>query len=145
MVWTTNNALVDLFIQLYTIKNEAFVIHRHSSKNEEFVKSFKQIYFPETKFGGFTNIDGTVHFYTRVNALIQPGFVLLDYGCGRGEYAYDPINYRKRLRIFQHKCKRVVGVDVDEDARQNPFIDEFRLIEGEKFNLAGSYYRFVYL
>ena len=97
--------------------------------------SYKERYYPESKFGGFTNIDGTIHFYTRVNALIQPDFVVLDYGCGRGAYAEDPVAYRKNLRIFQHKCQRVIGVDVDEDARQNPFIDEFHLLENGRLPL----------
>jgi SAM-dependent methyltransferase len=97
--------------------------------------NFNEIYYPESKFGGFTNLDGTVSFYTRVNALVQPELILLDYGCGRGAYAEDRIAYRKALRIFKHKCKRVIGVDVDENARNNPFVDDFYLIGNGKLPL----------
>jgi SAM-dependent methyltransferase len=98
--------------------------------------NFAERYYPESKFGGFTNLDGTVNFYSRVNALVQPEFVLLDYGCGRGEYADDQIAYRRALRIFKHRCRRVIGVDVDENARENPFLDDFYQIDNGKLPLA---------
>ena len=37
---------------------------------------------------------------------------------------------RKNLRILQGKVAKVIGIDVDQDAQNNPFIDEFHLIEG---------------
>lgn len=43
--------------------------------------TFMHIYYPESKFGEFTDIDGTIVFYTRVNALAQPSSVVLDLGC----------------------------------------------------------------
>ena len=91
--------------------------------------NFKQHYYPESRFGGFTDIDGTVIFYNHINALIEPDFTLLDFGCGRGEYVEDAVAYRKALRIFNNKCKRVIGADVDETARHNPYIDEFVFLE----------------
>jgi hypothetical protein len=54
---------------------------------------YKSRFFPETRFGGFTYVDGTVNFFTRVNALLEPGSVVLDVGCGRGGYVADPVNY----------------------------------------------------
>jgi len=95
----------------------------------------KEEYFPEARFGGFTDIDGTIAFYNRVNALLSPDDVLLDFGCGRGSYVDDDVPLRKNLRIFNHKCKHVVGVDVDPDAEGNPFIDEFRLIQNTPYPL----------
>jgi SAM-dependent methyltransferase len=91
--------------------------------------NYKQFYYPESRIGGFTNIDGTIAFYSRVNALLTPASVVVDIGCGRGAYGEDRILYRRDLRILQGKCARVIGIDVDAKAVQNPFLDEFRLIE----------------
>lgn len=93
--------------------------------------SFKQTYYPESSFAGFTRVDGTVAFYSRVNALIQPASLVVDVGCGQGAYAGDPIVYRRRLRVLKGKCRQVIGIDVDENAAENPFIDEFRPIQAE--------------
>ena len=95
----------------------------------------KSIYYPESKFGGFTDIDGTIAFYIRVNSLINHSSVVLDVGCSRGTYAKDPISVRRELRIFKGKCKKVIGIDVDEIANDNPFIDEFNLIQSSHWPL----------
>jgi len=87
-----------------------------------------ETYYPETRFGGFTDIDGTIAFYQRVNALLREDFVVLDVGCGRGSCQDDPVPCRRHLRILRGKCRRVIGIDVDPVARTNPFIDEFRPI-----------------
>lgn len=87
-------------------------------------------FFPETRFGGFTDIDGTVAFYNRVNALLRSHFRVLDLGCGRGASAAgDTVLFRKQLRILRGKVAHVIGIDVDLTAQENPYIDEFRLIE----------------
>ncbi|RJR14936.1 MAG: class I SAM-dependent methyltransferase [Nitrospiraceae bacterium] len=91
------------------------------------------IFYPESKFGGFTDIDGTMAFYNRVNALINRDSVVLDVGCGRGSYAEDPIPIRRNLRILKGKVKTVIGIDVNSSAEQNPFIDTFYHINTEKW------------
>lgn len=93
------------------------------------VSDYMGDYYPESAFGGFTDIDGTITFYTRVNALIRSSSVVLDVGCGRGAHSDDPVAIRRDLQVFTKKCQRVIGIDVDEAASQNPFLDEFRLIE----------------
>jgi SAM-dependent methyltransferase len=91
---------------------------------------YKYIYYPEAKFGGFTDIDGTIAFYVRVNALLgDRQAVALDIGCGRGLIAEDEVEIRRELKILKGKCRKVTGIDVDEDAAGNPFIDEFHLIK----------------
>lgn len=90
-------------------------------------------FYPESRFGGFSRVDGTVTFYNRVNALINPGSVVVDVGCGRGAYADDPVPYRRSLRILKGKCAKVVGIDVDRNSSENPFLDEFRLIQEERW------------
>jgi SAM-dependent methyltransferase len=92
---------------------------------------YKHIYYPESKIGDFTNIDGTIAFYMRVNSLLDSSSTVLDVGCGRGAYADDLVSVRRQLRIFKGKCRKVIGIDVDPEAAANPFLDEFRLIEKE--------------
>jgi SAM-dependent methyltransferase len=81
--------------------------------------------YPEEYFGGFSAVDGTIAFYTRVHALLNPRSVVLDFGCGRGEYNSDPILFRRDLRRLRGRVAHLIGADVDEQARGNPFIDEF--------------------
>ena len=97
--------------------------------------SYKDTFYPENKFGGFTDIDGTMAFYTRVNALLDPSFVVLDVGCGRGAYSEDQITIRKNLRIIRGKVKKVIGIDVDKVAENNLFIDEFFLINSDRWTI----------
>jgi SAM-dependent methyltransferase len=97
---------------------------------------YQGIYYPESRFGGFTDVDGTIAFYTRVEALLRPSSVVLDVGCGRGAYADDPVQVRRERRIFKGKCRKVIGIDVDRLAAGNPYIDEFRQIENGYWPLA---------
>lgn len=96
---------------------------------------YLNIYYPESKFGGFTDVDGTITFYMRVNALLSASVLVADVGCGRGAYAEDPVSFRRELRILKGKCQKVIGIDVDGRASDNPFVDEFRLIENEQWPL----------
>lgn len=91
--------------------------------------TYQKIFYPETEFGGFTDVDGTVAFYTRVNSLLNSSFVVLNIGCGRGQHAEDPVPLRRNLQIFKGKCKEVIGIDVDKNGEINPFLDKFYLIE----------------
>jgi SAM-dependent methyltransferase len=94
--------------------------------------SHKENFYPETSFGGFSNCDGTIAFYTRVNALIRPSFVVVDFGCGRGQHAEDPVEFRRALQSFKGKVAKVIGLDVDVAGQSNPTIDEFRaLVPGQ--------------
>ncbi len=94
-----------------------------------------QHFYPESRFGGFTQIDGTIAFYARVNALLSPNSTVLDFGCGRGVYGEDPIPFRRDLRILKGKARRVIGLDVIPAAAHNPFIDQFHLLDGPTWPL----------
>jgi SAM-dependent methyltransferase len=86
--------------------------------------------FPEIGAGGYTCIDGTVEFYTRINALLQPDMAVLDFGAGRGAALMDdPCGYRRRLRHLQGKVAKVVACDVDDAVLDNPGADEKHVIE----------------
>jgi len=95
----------------------------------------KRQFYPESGFGGYTDRDGTVVFHTRVNALLSPNDVVVDIGCGRGQHCEDVVPLRRNLKILRGKCRRVIGIDVDPNARANPYLDEFHLIEGANFPL----------
>jgi len=95
-------------------------------------------HYPESSFGGFTDIDGTMAFYSRVNALVDASSVVLDIGCGRGEYQEDEVAIRRDLRILRGKGRKVIGIDVDSVAAGNPYIDEFFPIEGERWPVPDS-------
>jgi SAM-dependent methyltransferase len=91
---------------------------------------YRQEVYPESKLGGFSDIDSTVVFYGRVRSLLHESSVVLDVGCGSAEYKDDPIPYRRDLRILRGHCQKVIGIDVDPAAKANPFIDTFYEIDG---------------
>src|SRR5437773_5574383 len=96
---------------------------------------YQSEFYPENRFGGFTDIDGTIAFYTRVHGLLFPDAVILDVGCGRGEYDQDRVEVRRQLRIFKGKYARVIGIDVDDAGFKNPFLDEFHLLRSATWPL----------
>jgi SAM-dependent methyltransferase len=98
----------------------------------------KERFYPESRFGGFTDVDGTIAFYARVQALVVPSFVVLDVGCGRGAYAEDPVGIRRDLRVFKGRVARVIGIDVDPAGATNPFLDEFRVLGGGEWPVPES-------
>jgi hypothetical protein len=56
--------------------------------------SFKNDFYPESKFGGFSNIDGTLSYYSHVNALIASSSIVLEVGCRRGIYVQHLVVFR---------------------------------------------------
>jgi SAM-dependent methyltransferase len=91
-------------------------------------ETFARIY-PEARAGGFSRYDGTVEFYTRVNALLQPTAVAVDLGAGRGQFFYDdPVPYRRNLQLLKGKCAKVIGLDVSDAVLTNPAMDEAHVI-----------------
>ena len=95
-------------------------------------KDLKQAFYPETAFGGYTRIDGTVAFFTRIRFLIDSESTVLDVGCGRGA-AKEKLERTSctSVRILRGHCHRVIGIDVDPVGAENPFLDEFHLIQGD--------------
>ncbi len=90
-------------------------------------------FYPEARFGGFTDIDGTVVFFTRVNSLLKESMIVLDAGCGRGAFSERSVPTKRNLRTLKGKVAKVIGIDVDSAAAVNPTLDEFRLIEGDRW------------
>jgi 2-polyprenyl-3-methyl-5-hydroxy-6-metoxy-1,4-benzoquinol methylase len=97
-------------------------------------KTLKETYYPESEFGGYTRVSGTVAFFGRVQSLLKPDMVVLDVGCGRGAGADRMVrNPSERCRVFKGACQKVIGIDVDKAGEQNTLIDEFRPIEGDRW------------
>ena len=99
------------------------------------MKDLRSTLYPEVNFGGFSDIDFSVIFFNRVRSLLLPEHTVLDYGCGRGVLQSDPCSYRRDIQILQGSVHKVIGADVDEEAKSNPYIDEFHLLETEKIPL----------
>lgn len=85
----------------------------------------KAHFYPEVNAGGFTSQDGTIEFYTRVNALIDKSMVVLDFGAGRASwYEDETCDYRKQLRLLMGKVSKVIACDVSEDVLENRAANE---------------------
>jgi len=96
-------------------------------------------FYPEAQLLGYTFVDGTMSFYNAVNKLLGSNAMdktLLDLGCGRGWYMFEEKNADenivKQLRNYKGRVKKVIGIDVDQNAATNPALDEFRLMEIDK-------------
>ncbi len=95
-------------------------------------RGLQETYYPESEFGGYTRVDGTVPFFGRVQVLARPEMVVLDVGCGRGNAAERfERNPWEKCRLLKGRCQRVIGIDVSPAGQDNSLIDEFRRIEGD--------------
>lgn len=89
--------------------------------------------FPEVAAGGFSRVDGGVHFYARINALLHPDAVVVDFGAGRGcSLIDDPVAYRRTIRNIKAHCGKLIGLDPDPVVLTNPGLDEAHVIERGK-------------
>ncbi|WP_430427405.1 class I SAM-dependent methyltransferase [Parasphingorhabdus sp.] len=93
-------------------------------------KDIVKHYHPELDAGGFVRNCCSLAFYSRVNALLDPSFTVLDYGAGRGaQIAEEKSSYRRALITMQGKVKHVIGTDIDDAVLENPYLDERHLVE----------------
>jgi SAM-dependent methyltransferase len=88
----------------------------------------KLLVYPEAAFGGITRYDGTLLYYSRVNALLQSDFIVLEYGCGRGAHLDGSAPFYKRLCSFKEKVAKVIGVDISDGGKSNACLHEFHRI-----------------
>lgn len=91
--------------------------------------SLSSRFYPEIAAGGYSRVDGSVEFYTRIRALLRPEMQVLDFGAGRGwAVADDPNPTRSHLANLQGACAKVIGVDIDPAIKENPGLDEAIII-----------------
>lgn len=103
--------------------------------------------FPEIGAGGFTRFDGSIEFFTRVNALVDERSIVLDFGAGRGRQMHDDPSalYRSRLARLKGRVAHIAGADVDEAVLDNPFLDESHLIKpGEALPFPDAHFDLIY-
>jgi SAM-dependent methyltransferase len=88
--------------------------------------------------GGFSPLDGTIEFYGRINAFLEPGFVVVDLGAGRGGWFSDPAvsPYQRSLRLLKGRVAKVIGLDVDDAVLSNRSTDENIVVTGGTWPLA---------
>jgi SAM-dependent methyltransferase len=100
--------------------------------NEKMVREdINARFFPEMNVGGISRFDGTIQFYQRVNAILRPEAVVLDYGAGRGvAHIENPVSFRRQLLRIQGKVRKVIGADPDPVVATNPAIDEAIVLDG---------------
>lgn len=80
--------------------------------------------------GSYSRVDGKVEFYGRIQSLLTPDSVVLDFGAGRGRAVQeDPVNRRRELATLKGKCKKVIGVDIDTAVLMNPGLDETHFMD----------------
>jgi len=89
--------------------------------------------FPEVAAGGFSRCDGGVLFYGRVNALLRPDAIVVDFGAGRGYGLIDdPVAYRRAVRDIKSRCGKLIGLDPDPVVLTNPGLDQAYVLEHGK-------------
>ncbi len=97
------------------------------------MSNYSSRFYPESRFGDFSDVNGTIRFYSRVRALLEPHFSVLNIGCGRGAFAATATSFEKLLTVYKGQTKHVLGIDLDPIGETNPTLDEFRLIEGARW------------
>lgn len=84
---------------------------------------------PEVGAGGFARDDPSVDFFLRINALLEPEMTVVDLGAGRGRSLLGEDIITRRLRRFQGKVRKVIGIDVDDAIAEHPYLDERHVVK----------------
>ena len=83
----------------------------------------------ETGAGGFSTIDGTVQFFSRVQSVLPPEGIVVDFGAGRGKWTEDSCTWRRRLCDLRGAGRVVVGLDIDWAVAENRGLDAAVMID----------------
>lgn len=88
-------------------------------------------------------VNSTVVLFTTALALAGDAQTIVDVGCGRGA-PVDPEGRGRRLHDLRGPGRQVIGIDVDPVGKENPVLDEFRLIEDDRWPLDDASVDLVY-
>ncbi|MEO5641453.1 MAG: class I SAM-dependent methyltransferase [Sphingomicrobium sp.] len=102
-------------------------------------------FYPETAVGGFSHVDGSVEFWSRIAALLRPDWRVLDFGAGRGAHIdTDESDYSRGLKTLKGRVAHVQGCDVDPAVLENPYLDDaVQLRPGEPLPFADASFDLV--
>ena len=78
---------------------------------------------PETHAGGFSKVDGTVEFFSRVQAILPGHGFVLDLGAGRGQWQEDTCVWRRNLADLRGPRRLVVAADIDSTITEHAGVD----------------------
>jgi SAM-dependent methyltransferase len=95
------------------------------------MEALRQRDHPEIRAGGYSRIDGTVEFFTRVQALLPDRGVVVDLGAGRGKWQEDPCRWRRTLSDLRGRHRVVVAADIDNAVAGHPAVDARVLLPPE--------------
>lgn len=95
------------------------------------------IYKPsDAMVGGFTENDGTIDFYLRINSIIDSSSIVLDLGAGRAAwYEDDSCKTRRDIRLIKGKVKQLIAADVDDAVLENRSSDKQLVIKNGKLDI----------
>lgn len=86
--------------------------------------------------GEFTDNDGTIDFYLRINSLLGSSDTVLDLGAGRAAwFEDDACETRRSIRMLKGKVEKVIAADVDEAVLINRASDEQIVIKEGSLNI----------
>lgn len=89
-------------------------------------------------FGGFSERDGTLDFYLRINSALSSEMTILDLGAGRGAWIDTASGFKARLLSLKGKVREVIAADIDPVVLENPNCDRAILIDGGHLPLADA-------
>ncbi len=79
------------------------------------------------------SFDSSLAFFATAQALALDASVVVDVGCGRG--AMVDADEGRALQDLRGPGRHVIGIDIDPAGTDNPTLDEFRLIDDDRWPL----------
>jgi SAM-dependent methyltransferase len=90
------------------------------------------------RIGGFSERDGTIDFYLRINSLLDESSIVLDLGAGRGCWVEQASPIKKKIMMIKNNVKELIATDIDPIVLTNTNCDRAVLIEDGKVPLPDS-------
>ncbi len=95
------------------------------------------------KIGGYTENDGSIDFYSRIQCLIKKDSKVLDYGAGRGAWSEDESIFRRKTRTLKGEVGKLYACDIDEAVLLNKNVDEILKIKNGKVEAPNQFFDLI--